>query len=141
MYAGFADELRQNDLDESTVFDCVAGLSRLVQEAHAILRRLAPDAVRQFEARIMLDSYRRREAAFLESMRQQELETERMQVSKDMAAATRDGSEAVAAISTRLALLNATAARQARDVATIKWFDMFGSLLGHWLQGNNGGTG
>ncbi|MHB8071458.1 MAG: hypothetical protein ACYDHF_05865 [Candidatus Cryosericum sp.] len=130
LYAAFANQLRQNDLGESTVFDCVVELSRLVQEARAVLPRLTPDAVTQFEARILLDFYKKREAKFFELMKQQELESERMQAAKDLAAATRDGSEAVAGVSSRLALLNATAARQARDVATIKWVDMFDSLFG-----------
>lgn len=53
MYAGLAGPFRQHDLAESAVFDFVAGLSRLVQESRTILPKLTPDAVKQFEARII----------------------------------------------------------------------------------------
>lgn len=79
----------------------------------------------------MLDFYRGREVALLELKTRQELETERMQVTKDMAAATRDSSEEVADVPSRLATLNDTAAGQANDVTTIKWIDMIDSLFGH----------
>lgn len=131
MYAEFADQLRQHGLEESIVFDRVAALSKLVQESRAILPRLTPDAVKQFEARILLEFYRERQDAIYQLMRQQELEAERTQAVKDAAAAARDTSEAIADMSSRLASLNTTTAGQAHDVATIKWVDMLDSLFGH----------
>jgi len=135
MYADFAERLRDNGFDETSVFDLVAQLSSLVQQSRQVLPKLTPGTATQFEARILL-SFRKKETdaaneRFMEEVeRQQTAEREREQEETAGAAASVPQVD-LQQVSAQLTSINATLSNQAHDVARIKWFDIIDGLLGH----------
>jgi hypothetical protein len=131
VYADFAAQLKQHGLDESTVFDMVAELSKLIEQSKKILPRLTTDTVKQFEARVLLPYYEKHQEEFRQRVHERHEEAERAQAALDEAIAKANSESEMQEISRQLSSLNATLSSQSQDVSRIKWLDMLDGLLGH----------
>jgi len=135
MYSGFAAQLRQYGVDESTVFDMVAELSTLVEQSHKILPRLTPEAVKQFEARVLLSYYENRRhdmsAAHEAAMIAENQEWARADAERERQIASLETQGELQEINYQLSSLNSSISGQAHDVSRIKWLDMIDGMFGH----------
>ncbi|MHC1679290.1 MAG: hypothetical protein AB9886_02040 [Candidatus Cryosericum sp.] len=135
MYSGFAAQLRQYGVDESTVFDMVAELSTLVEQSHRILPRLTPEAAKQFKARVLLSYYENRRhdrsVASEAAMIAENQERARADAERERQIASLETQGELQEITHQLSSLNSSISGQAHDVSRIKWLDMIDGLLGH----------
>jgi hypothetical protein len=134
VYPVFASYLRENGLDEASIFDLASQLSTFIEQSRKVLPRLTPEAVKQFEARVLLAYYKERRADVLQSMAQADQqraraaeETRALRAKED---AERQTQDQMRKIDHQLSTLNRTAANQAHDVARIKWLEIIDGLFG-----------
>lgn len=130
-YAEFAGQLRAQGLDETSVFDLVAQLSKLIQQSEEILPNVTKTVVRRLEARVLLSYYRNLETEQAEKSRR--LEAEKVEKSRQMEQKNlaRESLAQAQDISAQLSSLNATAERQAKDTSTNTFLHLIDGLFGH----------
>jgi hypothetical protein len=119
-YAEFTGQLRAQGLDETSVFDLVAQLSKLIKQSQEILPSVTQAVVRQLEARVLLSYYKQLQTEQAEKAEQ----AKQKQLAEASLAQTAD-------ISAQLSSLNAVAERQAKDTSTNTFLHLLDGLFGH----------
>jgi len=136
-YAEFAGQLRAQGLAETSVFDLVAQLSKLIKQSQEILPSVTQAVVRQLEARVLLSYYKSLEAERTEKeeqTKQKQLAEASLAQTQASPAQTEDISAQLSSlndISAQLSSLNAVAERQAKDTSTNTFLHLLDGLFGH----------